>query len=250
MKLLIKKVHVYLYLASVALSYFLFWPAFYLFSRKPSGYKNMNRLRRVWGFVSSGLAGFFFRYEYEEAIDWSKPYIICPNHTSNLDIAAMCLLVKNDYCFIGKDVLKDGLVTGLFFRTVDIPVNRDSKISSYRAFKMAAEKIQQGTSVIIFPEGKISDDYPPVLHEFKNGPFKLAIDLKVPIIPVSSINAWKMLWDDGAKYGTKPGICKFYVHKPIDTTDLTSADADTLRDEVYAIINQRLDGNKLVTEML
>ena len=144
MKVLLKKVHVYLYVASVALNYFLFWPFFYYFSRKPSGYKNMNRLRRVWGFVSSACVGFFFKYEYEEPIDWSKTYIICANHTSNLDIAAMCVLVKTNYSFIGKETLKDALVTRLFFRSVDIPVNRDSKMSSYRAFKASAERLLQG----------------------------------------------------------------------------------------------------------
>jgi 1-acyl-sn-glycerol-3-phosphate acyltransferase len=247
---LLKKVHVYLYVISVALTYFLAWPIFKLFSLKPSGYKNMNRIRRWWGWISSALVGFFFSYEYEEPIDWSKTYIICPNHTSNLDIAAMCVLVKNDYCFIGKEALKDGLVTGLFFNTVDIPVDRESKMSSYRAFKKSAEKLQSGTSVIIFPEGKIGEEYPPMLHGFKNGPFKLAIDLKIPIIPVSSANIWKMLWDDGTKYGTRPGICNFYVHKPIDTTHLTAADADALRDEVYDIISQKLGTGKMAAEIL
>ena len=200
----------------------------------------MNKIRRLWGFISSALVGFFFKFEYEEAIDWSKTYIICPNHTSNLDIAAMCILVKSDYSFMGKQELVDGLVTGLFFKTVDIPVNRESKMSSYRAFKKAGEKLTHGKSVIIFPEGKISDDYPPQLHEFKNGPFKLAIELKVPIIPVSSPNTWKMLWDDGTKYGTKPGVCHFYIHKPIDTINLIADDADALRDKVYSIINNKL----------
>ena len=97
----------------------------------------MNRVRRLWAYISSGLVGFFYHFGYEEPIDWSKTYIICPNHTSNLDIAAMCIMVKSDYSFIGKEALKDGLVTGLFFQTVDIPVNRESKMSSYRAFKMA-----------------------------------------------------------------------------------------------------------------
>jgi 1-acyl-sn-glycerol-3-phosphate acyltransferase len=105
---------------------------------------------------------------------------------------------------------------------------------------MAGERLQNGTSVIIFPEGKIGGEYPPMLHEFKNGPFKLAIDLKIPIIPVSSSNTWKMLWDDGTKYGTRPGICNFYVHKPIDTTNLN--DADALRDEVYDIISKKIAG--------
>jgi len=249
MKILLKKIHVYLYVASVALTYFLFWPLLYYFSRKPSGYHNMNKLRRAWGLLSSGFVGFFFDYEYEEPIDWSKTYIVCPNHTSNLDIAAMCVLVKSNCCFMGKETLKDGLVTGLFFRTVDIPVNRESKMSSYRAFKMAAERLTSGFTLIIFPEGGIADNYPPSLHEFKNGPFKLAIELKIPIVPVSSSDAWKKLWDDGTKHGTKPGVCHYHVHKPIETTHLTAADADALRDEVYGTIGRRLQMGGMASEV-
>ncbi|MDR3696230.1 lysophospholipid acyltransferase family protein [Mucilaginibacter sp.] len=249
MKILLKKIHVYLYVASVALTYFLFWPLLYYFSRKPSRYHGMNKLRRIWGFLSSGFVSFFFSYEYEEPIDWSKTYIVCPNHTSNLDIAAMSVLVNSNCCFMGKETLKDGLVTGLFFRTVDIPVNRESKMSSYRAFKMAAERLNNGYTLIIFPEGGIADNYPPTLHEFKNGPFKLAIDLKIPIIPVSSSNTWKMLWDDGTKYGTRPGVGHYHVHKPIETAHLSAADADALRDEVYGIIGKRLQKGNILQEM-
>jgi len=243
MKLIFKKIHIYLYVLSVALSYFLFWPAFYYFSKKTSRYKRLNGLRRVWAFLSSAAVGFFYKFEYEEPIDWSKTYIVCPNHTSNLDIAAMCVLVNSDCCFMGKEELKDGLVTGLFFRTVDIPVNRDSNMSAFRAFKKAGDKLKDGHTMIIFPEGKIGDDYPPTLHQFKNGPFKLAIDQKIPIIPVSSANTWKMLWDDGTKYGTRPGVCKFHIHKPIDTSSLMASDADALRDSVYNVINEYLQAN-------
>lgn len=142
---------------------------------------------------------------------------------------------------MGKQELEDGLVTGLFFRTVDITVNRESKMSSFRAFKKASERLQEGISLIIFPEGGISDQYPPQLCPFKNGPFRLAIELNIPIIPVSSLNTWKILWDTGTKYGSRPGIAKFKVHKPIDTSVLSVDDADTLRDEVYEIINADLN---------
>ncbi|WP_255486940.1 lysophospholipid acyltransferase family protein [Mucilaginibacter sp. SP1R1] len=201
----------------------------------------MNRLRRAWGFFSSAAVGFFYRFKYEEPVDWSKTYIVCPNHTSNLDIAAMCILVNNNCSFLGKQELEDGLVTGLFFRSVDIPVNRDSKMSSFRAFKKAAEKLHDGISVIIFPEGGIADQYPPQLCPFKNGPFRLAIELKIPILPVTSANTWQMLWDTGTKHGSKPGVCDFFVHKPIDTTHLTIDDADALRDKVYGIMKQKLE---------
>ena len=241
MKLILKKAHSYFYMASVAFFYFLLYPLLYYFSRKPANYKYMNQLRRVWGFISSTCAGIFYRFTYEAPLDRAKTYIICPNHTSNLDISAMSLLVKSDCSFMGKEELTEGIVTSLFFRTADIPVNRDSKMSSYRAFKKAMEKLENGITMIIFPEGGIADDYPPRLQDFKNGPFRLAIEAKVPIVPVTSLNTWKILWDTGTKYGSRPGICRIFVHQPIETAHLTVEDADNLRDEVYRIMQQKFE---------
>jgi 1-acyl-sn-glycerol-3-phosphate acyltransferase len=201
----------------------------------------MNSVRRLWGFLSSSITGIFYKFHFEQPIDWNKTYIVCPNHTSNLDITSMSLLVKNNYCFMGKEELLKGFVTRLFFQTVDIPVNRESKMSSFRAFKQAAERLADGTTIIIFPEGKIPDDYPPQLHEFKNGPFRLAIELKIPIIPVTSPDTWQVLWDTGIEKGSKPGICNIFVHQPIETSHLTIDDADALRDKVYHIIKQKIE---------
>jgi len=241
MKAILKKAHCYLYMSSVAIFYFLLYPFLWYFSRKPSTYRQMNKFRRLWGFLSSAFSGIFYSFTYEAPLDRTKPYIICPNHTSHLDITAMSLLVKNDCCFMGKEELTDGLVTGLFFKTVDIPVNRESKMSSFRAFKKAMEKLQSGITMIVFPEGKISDDYPPQLHAFKNGPFRLAIEAGVPIVPVTSLNNWKLLWDTGTKYGSKPGVCHIYIHKPIETKHLTVDDADSLRDKVYRIMKEKFE---------
>ncbi|HEY0246183.1 MAG TPA: 1-acyl-sn-glycerol-3-phosphate acyltransferase, partial [Mucilaginibacter sp.] len=98
--------------------------------------------------------------------------------------------------------------------------------------------------IIIFPEGKIPNAYPPGLHEFKNGPFRLAIELKIPIIPVTILNTWKMLWDTGLEKGSKPGICHTFVHEPIETAHLTIDDADALRDQVRNIIKQKFETNE------
>jgi len=240
MKLILKKAHVYWYAGSVALLYFILWPLFYYFSRKPERYPTLNKIRAFWGRVSSGMAGFFYKFEYEQPIDWSRAYIVCPNHTSNLDISAMCMLVKNNHCFMGKHELLDSFVTRLFFTTVDIPVNRESKIASFRAFKKAEEKLKEGISMIIFPEGAIPQVYPPQLDSFKNGPFRLAIENNIPILPISCTDAWQALWDDGTEYGTRPGILHFHVHQPIETKDLNPDDADALRDKVRAIIAGKL----------
>ncbi|HEY8930775.1 MAG TPA: lysophospholipid acyltransferase family protein [Mucilaginibacter sp.] len=241
MKLFVKRIHTYFYRYSVAFFFLLVWPVLYFLSRKKSRYKYINGMRRFIIFCSTVISGIFFNVDYEEPVDWKRTYIIVGNHTSNLDVSAINLAAKNNHCFIGKEELLSNLVLGFFFRTIDITVNRESKISSFRAFKTAAERIKEGVSVVIFPEATIPDDYPPVLYPFKNGAFRLAIELKVPILPITSLDTWKVLWDTGSEYGSRPGISHIFVHKPIETAHLTVDDADALRDEVYDMIKKKLN---------
>jgi 1-acyl-sn-glycerol-3-phosphate acyltransferase len=224
----------------MAFFFFLLYPPLYYFSLKPNRYHGMVKLRRIWAYLSTIFSGIIFKFEFEEPIDWDKTYIICPNHTSNLDTSMICMLMKKDnFCFMGKKELLDNLITGIYFRTVDLPVNRDSKMSAFRAFKAASERLKNHVNMIMFPEGGIADDYPPKLQEFKNGPFRLAIEQKIPIIPISSSNTWKVFWDAGTKYGSRPGICRVFIHKPVETALLTLGDTDNLRDTVKNIIRQK-----------
>lgn len=186
------------------------------------------------------MAGFVLRYKIEIPVDWSKTYIICANHTSNLDIPAITMAVKSNFAFMGKHELLENHLLKLFFKTIDIPLNRDSMMSSFRAFKKGEEYLKQGISLVIFPEGKIGEEYPPILHEFKNGPFRLAIEQQIPIIPVSMINNWKKMWDDGTKYGTRPGICDICIHQSVQTSGLTLEDTDELKNKVFTIIQSHL----------
>jgi 1-acyl-sn-glycerol-3-phosphate acyltransferase len=242
MKIVLKKLHSYLVGLSMCFVFLMLWPPLYYASLKPERYGRMIKLRRIWAYLSSLFVGISYQFEFEEPVDFSKTYVICPNHTSNLDTSMISILLKNaNFCFMGKEELLDIMLTKLYFRTVDIPVNRESKISSFRAFKAAAEKLKNGISMIMFPEGGIADVYPPEIQEFKSGPFRLAIEQKIPVIPISSPNTWKILWDSGFKYGSKPGVCKIFVHKPIETTHLTVADTDTLRDRVANLIRQKTE---------
>jgi len=240
MKRFLRRTHLYFYHFIVGIFLVLLYPFLYFFSRKPERYKQLNKWRRFYSAISSVTAGFFFRYHVEEPIDWSRHYIICANHTSNLDIPSVSYLVKGNFAFMGKDDLLDNPVTGLFFKTVDIPLNRDSKMSAFRAFKRAGEYLKSGLSLVIFPEGGIADAYPPKLADFKNGPFRLAIEHQVPIIPVSIPDSYQKMWDDGAQYGSRPGISDIYVHAPVYTEMLRLEDTDALRSRIYHIINSKL----------
>ncbi len=196
-------------------------------------------MRALHAFLSISFAGVSFNFKFEKPLQ-NQTYIYCANHTSNLDIVLFCLLAKGKFHFMGKEELKENPVLGLFFKTIDVAVSRDSKLSAFRAFKKVSENLNNGMSLIIFPEGKIDDLYPPILHEFKNGPFKLAIEQKIPIVPVSIQNVWEIMWDNGYKYGTRPGIGQIYVHEPISTAIFATDYADTLKEIVFNKINSKL----------
>jgi len=242
MKRLFKTVHLYYFQGLLAALFTSLYPVIFFYSKSSAKFHGMNRMRYFFSYLSSLFSGFLYRYSFEQKIDWSRNYIICANHTSNLDITAIILLAKRNYVFMGKEELLKNFVTGIYFRTVDIPVNRESKISAFRAFKKAEESLREGKSVIIFPEGMISDAYPPVLQSFKNGPFKLAIEQGVPILPVTIVNNWNLMWDDGKRYGSSPGICDICVHTPVETSGMTNDDVEGLKNRVFDIISKRLNG--------
>lgn len=236
---LLRKTHRCLYLASVLFFFALCYPLLFVLARNPERHtRHIARCRRIIGWLSSTCVGIRYRFRYETAIDWSRPCIICANHTSNLDITALVLLCPADFSFMGKIELLNNPVTGLFFRTIDIPLNRQSKISAFKAFKQADTNLRNGRSMAIFPEGHIGEEFPPHLYDFKNGPFKLAIETNVPIVPVVIHNAWKIFWDDAGRFGSRPGTVLVDVFAPVHTTDLLPEHADQLRDEVHALIKK------------
>lgn len=233
-----RRIHTMLYLGAVLLFFIPFCPFLYFFTRNPHKYYNQIVFCRKWiSLFAVWLVGFRFKVEYEEDIDWSQPYVICPNHTSILDITALTYLCPQPFSFMGKIELLQNPVTKVFFKSIDIAVDRKSKISAFRAYKKAEEILKEGKSLVIFPEGKIDDEYPPRLHEFKSGSFRLAVDNKVKILPVVIKDAWRILWDDGMTWGSRPGVVHIKVLKPIDTQKITPQELDQLQAHVYDRMN-------------
>jgi 1-acyl-sn-glycerol-3-phosphate acyltransferase len=221
--------------------FILFYPFYFFAASHPRWYGLLNKLRMLNSFCCSFCTGIFFRFTFENDLQHDQTYIYCANHSSNLDIMFFCLLAKGKFHFMGKDELLKNPVLKLFFNTIDIPVNRNHRISAFRAFKKAGHNLEQGHSLIIFPEGGIDGKtYPPRLLPFKDGPFRLAIEKKVCVVPVTMCDVWKKMWDDGNKYGSSPGICDIYIHKPINTHELTLADTDLLKNRVFNLINSKL----------
>jgi 1-acyl-sn-glycerol-3-phosphate acyltransferase len=128
---------------------------------------------------------------------------------------------------------------GIFFRTIDIAVDRKNVRHSAWAFQQAKDQlVNEHKSIVIFPEGTIPP-HVPKMGRFKDGPFRLAIETQRPILPVTIIGNWVALPDKG-KLRFRPAVITQYVHAPISTIGMTLDDVDTLKQKVYNLIEQKL----------
>ena len=170
----------------------------------------------------------------------NPPFIVIANHTSHLDIVQMYSIIPSYFLFLGKSEILHWPILRIFFKGMNIPVNRENLRKSTEAQKIASEKLKEGINLAIFPEGGIYGGA-PVLNPFKNGAFKLAIEHQATIIPVTFINNWKRMGDDVFFSGSAlPGISKAIIHPPIITTGLNQKDLIPLRKRCADIIEKPL----------
>ncbi len=219
--------------------FLILYPAIYFTLSNPKRYTWGHRIRRVWGKFLL-LTGFIrVKQIYEEPIDSSKSYVITPNHTSQLDIITLTVKLNQlDFSFLAKAELEKIPLFGIWFRTIDIAVDRKNVRRAAEAYLKTVKYIENGRSMVIFPEGTISNQTPKLI-KFKDGPFRLAIETQVDILPVTILGNHIVLPDQGVFEG-QPGKVIQYVHKPISTKGMTLNDVDTLKDQVYNIINNKL----------
>ena len=231
------------YFLVFALLFFLFYPFFAVFLSNEKWYVSANRLRVFWARLLFLFTGIVPRITYKHKLDRSRNYIFCSNHFSYLDIPISALVARRNWRYMAKAELGDIPFFSIFFRTIDISVDRESGRDSFKAFQVAGESLSAGMSIVNYPEGKIGP-HPPRMVRFKNGPFRMAIEKQIPIVPLTMVDNWKLLFVDGWQMYGNPGISRVIVHAPIETKHLTLADLDELKERVYHIIQNDL--NKLI----
>lgn len=184
------------------------------------------------------MSGMRWKVEFEVPIDPGKVYMLAPNHSSYLDIPAVTVMMPGYFIFMAKAELAKVPLFRVFFGTIDIAVNRKKAFEAHRSFKEAGDRVRDGVSVCLFPEGTIPVGA-PALGRFKDGPFRLAIEEGIDIIPITLPDNHLRLPDQG-KFVATPGKMRMFVHRPISTAGLTGSDTDSLKQEVFSIIEAKL----------
>jgi 1-acyl-sn-glycerol-3-phosphate acyltransferase len=223
-----------------AIPFLILFPIFY-FALVTKKFDLVFKLKRVWARIISTGSFLFPIISYQtKKHKLPQPCIIVSNHTSYLDIVFCPFYVDHTAVFMGKYELLKIPLFKYFFVYLDIPVNRKSIKNSHKAFSDAGDKLDQGLSVVIYPEGTISEN--GKLRPFKNGAFKLAVEKQVPIIPVVNLNNWLFLQNGGFfKSNGKPGVPMIYVGDPIITLGMTEKDIDGLKEKVHIFTQEHLN---------
>lgn len=197
------------------------------------------RIKKIWAHFILWPLLIFYKIERKSKLNPDQAYVFCPNHTSYLDIMLIYISFPLYFHTMGKAELRRVPLFNRFFDRMNIPVNRKSRKDSHRAYLRAASDLDKGISITLFPEGTIHHTG-PVMGRFKNGPFRLAIEKQVPIVPVTFLNNWVLLPDDYYRRVGHPGIARIIIHEPVPTEGLKEEDLDALKEKVYKIIDKPL----------
>lgn len=229
--------------------YFLFFvislavlfPFFYYFLSSHKRFPKAFGLMKFYGKAIVFCTGVKIKVEGLDNIPKQGSYIICPNHSSFLDIFCIYSIFPNYFVFTGKKEIEKWPLFHIFYTSgMNILVDRHSKSGAIAALKRMSQELRNGNPLVIFPEGTISKNAPK-LAPFKSGAFALAIQNKIPILPVTFKNNWQLLQRSGIWSGSAhPGTSEVVIHPIVSCNEFSKEDSLKLQEIIEQIISKPL----------
>ena len=225
-------------LSIFALIFLLMLPVFALLIYFNKRHSLVYVLHRVWARLFYAFSFIPIKRVYSKKLDFSKQYIYCSNHFSYLDIPAIGIN-RIRPIFVGKSSLGNIPLFGYMYRNIHITLDRDKLKSRYNALEKCGQELDRGRNLVIFPEGGIMSKNPPKMARFKEGAFRLAIEKKIPIVPITIPYNWILLPEDG-KLLLHRHKNMIIFHDPIETKNVEIKDIERLKSKVFDTISNEL----------
>jgi 1-acyl-sn-glycerol-3-phosphate acyltransferase len=181
------------------------------------------------------LGGIRVKVLGSEHVDPTKTYLFMSNHTSNVDPPIVIPAIPMRTSVLAKKEVFRIPVLGYVMRLAKlVPVDRKNRDAAVDSMHRAAEVLQQGISMTVFPEGTRSFD--GQLLPFKKGPFYLALEAGVPVVPMTIAGTHAIM--PKRRLAIHPGIATVTIHPPIDPKQFQ--DREALAEAVRARIASAL----------
>lgn len=194
-----------------------------------------HRIAVLWATALLWAGGVKVRISGTEGIDPHQSYIFAANHQSAFDILALLSKLPVPFRWLAKESLfKIPLFGWAMKRSGYIPIDRGQAKKAYQSLLQAANKVREGTSIVIFPEG--TRQQREVMGPFKKGGFVLALKAQRPIVPVSIVGSGNVLTKNG--FWINPGEIRVVLGPPIPTEGMKNKDAEDLMARVREAIER------------
>jgi len=191
-----------------------------------------------WARASMTVCGYVPEVVGLENLEGIDAAIFIPNHTSFLDILTLTGFIPRPMKYVSKkEILKIPIIGWSMKLAGHIPLQTESRRSQLETFKDTVKALEDGNSVITFPEGGRSLD--GRMMAFKRGPFKMALRAQTPIVPVSICGLAQWYPKGSLLPLDVPRGVRVVVHPPIQVAGVEH-DEGELCDRVYAIVNSAL----------
>lgn len=188
---------------------------------------------RLWGKTALLANGVKVKIEGMEHLNGKGPYIFMSNHQSYYDVFALLGHLPYQFKWLVKKELFSIPFFGWTMAAVGyISVDRGGTRATVGAMNEAAQKIRDGMSVTVFPEGSRSPD--GSIQPFKKGGFTLAIKSKVPIVPIAIDGSRDIMPKD--KFTVTSGEIRMQMDRPIETENYSLKDREILMKRVRETI--------------
>jgi 1-acyl-sn-glycerol-3-phosphate acyltransferase len=197
----------------------------------------------LWARYSCLITPMSVRVTGLENLDPSRSYVLVANHQSQYDIFVIYGWLPVDFKWVLKIELRKVPIIGPFcHRMGHVFVDRSNTEAALAAINSARERIRNGTSIMFFPEGTRSRD--GKLLPFKKGAFNFAVDIGLPVLPLSIIGTKDVLPDKTT--ALFPGRAHLVIHRPIPVEIYDRRNLDELmaraRDAIQAGLDEYGDG--------
>lgn len=190
----------------------------------------------MWGAITGvRLAGVRIRTLGLDRIDPARTYIFMSNHISNLDPPiTLPLIPSRTSVMVKKELFRYPILGKIMLIGSLVPVDRGNRDAGIAAVREAVKAIQSGMNMTIYIEGKRS--YDGRLLPFKKGPFYLADECKVPVVPITISGTERVM--PKARFAIEPGTVTVQFHTPIEPSEF--GDRESLMAKVREVINSGL----------
>lgn len=225
----------------VALPIIALFPILLISISREQWYPFFLKLARLWSKVILIGMGFRWKIKREQPLEKGRSYMFVANHTSMIDIMMMLVSIKdNPFVFVGKKELAKIPLFGFFYKRTCILVDRNDAKSRQGVFLRAQRRLESGLSICIFPEGKVPEEH-IVLDDFKDGAFRLAINHKIPIVPITFLDNKKRF--SYTFFSGGPGLLRVKIHNFLETNGLTIDDTKELNGRARKVVLESLENN-------